>query len=163
MLHDATGLTDAFSIERLEKTVANYYGMGRTNTFAVKDVAALKAALEPHDFRVLERDDFFPIEKGDVSIFADDGDGTGDWSRWVDNSEDPENPVELYVPDMIAEHLRDGEVAVFQHVGHEKQRYLNGYAVAVHSDGRQIVVNLDDVIRQAKDQWGLKLISPVAY
>lgn len=141
--------------------MANYYGMGRTNTFAVKDVAALKDALELHDFEVLDRETDGTGQRGQVSIFVNDPDGVGEWARWIETDDGEDD--ELFVPDMIAPHLRDGEVAVFQHVGHEKQRYLTGYAVAVHSDGRQISIALDDVIVQAKQQWGVEKISSVAY
>ena len=34
--------------------MANFYGQGRTNTFAVKDVEALKAALADTDIEVLD-------------------------------------------------------------------------------------------------------------
>lgn len=135
--------------------MSNYYGAGRTNTFTVKDVAALKAALEPHDFTVLDRGN------NQVSIFADDDDGVGDWTHWVDVGDGDD--VELYVPDMITAHLQDGQVAVFQHVGNEKQRYLTGYSVAVHSDGRMLALNLDDIIAKAEAEWGVSEIEPVSY
>ena len=35
--------------------MAAFYGQGRTSTFAVKDVAALKAALQDTDIEVLGR------------------------------------------------------------------------------------------------------------
>lgn len=37
-----------------ETLMATFYGQGRTNTFAVKDVEALKAALSDTDIEVLD-------------------------------------------------------------------------------------------------------------
>lgn len=138
--------------------MANYYGFGRTNTFAVKDIQALRARLGP-DFTVLDRSEEGP---GRVSIFADDGDGTGFWSRWIYSEDDDnidehsyEEPEELYVPDVIAEYLQDGQVAVFMHAGAEKQRYIVGYAVAVGCDGRQVRLSLDDIYEAAATAFGV--------
>lgn len=139
--------------------MANYYGKGRTNTFAVKDVAALKAELEPYEFSVEDRGE------GQVSIFSVDADGEGGWSRTM-HDEDGEldhDAEPFYVPEMIAKHLRDGEVAVFQHIGSEKMRYLEGHATAVHSNGQRIHINIDDIIDRARTAWGVSSISQVAY
>lgn len=127
--------------------MANYYGRGRTNVFAVKDVQALRTALECHDFEVEER------SPGCVAIFAADCDGTGDWSRWIDCDDGEDG--ELFVPEMIAAHLQPGQVAVFVHVGSEKLRYVTGYSIAVHSDGRQVRLDLGDIITSAAEAFAM--------
>ncbi|WP_084031259.1 hypothetical protein [Mycobacterium avium] len=128
--------------------MANYYGAGRTNAFAVKDVQALKDVLESHDFTVEE------TAPGRVVILADDPDGGGYWSRWTYDEVSGEDH-ELFVPDLIAEHLQDGQVAVFVHAGAEKLRYITGYSIAVHSDGRQVRIDLDDIYTDAAALFGV--------
>lgn len=54
--------------------MANYYGAGRTNAFRVKDVAALKGALDGADVEV--------VEEGPgtaVVLLVNDPDGGGYW------------------------------------------------------------------------------------
>jgi len=129
--------------------MATYSGVGRTNTFQVKDVAKLTAALEFTGVEILERED-----KG-VTLFADPC-GDGDWSIWVFDTEDEDDEGRyLYIPDLIAEHLMPGETVVFEHIGFEKLRYLIGYSTAVFSDGRQVTVNLCDVYPAAAAAFGI--------
>ncbi|ORW08128.1 MULTISPECIES: hypothetical protein [Mycolicibacter] len=119
--------------------MATYTGVGRTNTFAVKDIAALQETVGAEFTVIPEANAQGP---GRVTLLANGGE-SGDWSSYDWDSEDCDLPI--FVPDVIAEHLQDGEVAVFIHVGNEKLRYLGGFSVAVHSDGRQVRVNLDDI------------------
>lgn len=137
--------------------MANYYGQGRTNVFAVKDVEALRIAVECHAFEVVER------SPGCVAIFAADEDGSGDWSRWIDR--DDGEIEEFFVPDVIAAHLQPDQVAVFVHAGSEKQRYVTGYSIAVHSDGRQVRLDLDGIVAAAAEAFAMPAgaISPPSY
>ncbi|MGJ6127307.1 hypothetical protein QN239_32530 [Mycolicibacterium sp. Y3] len=113
--------------------MADYYGKGRTNIFKVKDIEALKAALAGAEFTVEAR----PDRGADaVLIQVSDNDVTGCWGQLVYSDDDDDvEPTELFVPDMIAEHLQDGQVAVFVHAGSEKLRYLSAYSIAVHANG----------------------------
>ena len=130
--------------------MATYSGMGRTNTFAVKDVAKLAAELEPAGIQVLDRGD------NHVTLLADPY-GDGDWSSWVFDDDGDDEGHQLYIPDLIAEHLMDGETAIFEHVGNEKLRYLCGYSTAVHADGRQITISLTDMYKRAAQEFGVEL------
>lgn len=122
---------------------AEYVGWGSTNVFAVKSVAALKDALAGKDFRVEE---VSGGKLGAVRIWAASADGGGFWLQWLE-SEKTRRAKDFCVPDMISKHLRDGEVAVFMHVGvpTKEPRLIGGYSEAVHSDGRQVRVNLSDI------------------
>lgn len=78
--------------------------------------------------------------------------GTGECSRCHHSRADhPTNGV-LYesIPDLVAAHLVDGDVAVFLEVGAEKMRYLGGIAYAVNSQGESRTVSLEDIYEQAK-------------
>jgi len=131
--------------------VADYYGKGRTNIFKVKDIDALTTALAGAEFIVEARPD-----RGADAVFirVSDNDAAGSWSQLVYTDDDAE-PTELFVPAMIAEHLQDGQVAVFVHAGSEKLRYLSAYSIAVHADGRQVRVDLDDIYQRAADEFGV--------
>ncbi|QIV79511.1 hypothetical protein [Mycolicibacterium frederiksbergense] len=131
--------------------MANYYGKGRTNTFLVNDVQALKAALEGSEFVVRERP-----ERGLGAVFltASDSDGAGCWGQLV-NVDGQDEPEELFVPDIIAAHLQDGQVAVFVHAGAEKLCYISAYSIAVHSSGQQVRIDINDVYRMAAQAFRL--------
>lgn len=126
--------------------MSNYYGVGRTNTFRVKDVAALREALDRGEFLVEECPH---AGVGAVMIVVNDGDGIGSWSQLIYRDEGDDEPEELFVPDIIAEHLQDGQVAVFQHAGSEKKRYVSGSSIAVHSSGQRVVVDNDHIYAMA--------------
>ncbi len=136
--------------------VATYYGQGRTNTFAVRDVDAVKAALADYEIEVIERGD------SQVTLLANSEDG--DFSVWTfDDEGDTEDSV--FIPDMIADHLQDGQIAVFVHSGWEKMRYMSAWGLAVHSDGRQIRISVDDIYAIAAKVFDVdpRLISIAAY
>lgn len=125
--------------------MADYCGKGRTNIFKVKDIDALKAALAGAEFTVEAR----PDRGADaVLIHVSDNDGAGNWGQPV-HIDDDDEPTELFVPDMIAEHLQDGQVAVFVHAGSEKLRYLSAYSIAVHANGNQVRIDLYDIYQRA--------------
>ncbi len=136
--------------------MANYYGQGRTNTFAVRDVDALKSALADYEIEVIDRDD------SQVTLLANNEDG--DFSVWTfDDDEDTEDSV--FIPDMIAEFMQPGQIAVFVHSGWEKMRYMSAWGLAVHSDGRQIRISVDDIYAIAAKAFDVdpRLISVAAY
>lgn len=127
--------------------MATYHGVGRSNYFAVKDVAALEEAL---------RDSGIDVEhepshgEGVVVLINDNGDG-GDWQFWSESKDE-----DIYVPDLLADHLLPGEVAICVHIGNEKMRYLGGHAVATHADGRQITLRLSDIYDLAAAEFGVE-------
>lgn len=128
--------------------MTSYTGIGRTNTFRVNDTAEVKALLEPA-FTVLERDAGAP---GSVTIFSDDD---GDWQRTLFADDDDEDGTEIYLPDWIIDHLQPGETAIFVHIGNEGQRHLGAFSIAVHSDGRQIHLNLEEIYQRAETEFGV--------
>lgn len=139
--------------------MSNYYGSGRSNYFAVKDIAAFKLAVEPHDFRVHEHH-----EGGTVCVLSEEPDGTGSFFRNLYDEDDELLDEDWSLVEQIVPHLKDGEVAVLIHVGSEKMRYLSGYAVAVHSDGRTVELHLEEeIIARAKATFGVETIDGPSY
>lgn len=123
--------------------MANYYSVGRTNYFAVRDTAALRKLLGDSGIE-LDTD-------SDGRVVLLDGEGTG-WTIYDEDGDD-----EVFLPDVIAGHLEPGQVAVFQSVGSERLRYLGGTALAVNDGGDQVVVQLDDIYAAAAQAFGVPI------
>ena len=139
--------------------MANWYGAARSNYFRVKDEEAFKeemADLAGVDVR--HRDEPAPpaacggaadpnaptVRR--FAIFDDYGEGWPAPTRDVfDEEGDRVGEEELDLFDLVASHLAEGEVAVFQEAGAEKQRYVTGFALAVNHTGDTITVDIDDI------------------
>ena len=119
--------------------MANYGGFGRTNYFRVKDVEAFETAAEPFG-AVHRRDD------GLVTVLATNE--SGDFSAYDDETDE-----ERDLADVLPDHLADGEVAVLMSVGAEKLRYIEGWAVAVHSSGERVELSLNDIYAEAQETF----------
>jgi hypothetical protein len=128
--------------------MANYYGVGRSNYFKVKDPAAFMKFIEAFDCKVVPKGDTFAVlsnaEDGSFMSYPDDSDS-------------------LCIVDGIHEHLQEGEVAVFLECGHEKLRYVGGRAIAVHSSGKQTWLHLSDIYAKAKEAFGVAEITLAEY
>lgn len=137
--------------------MANYYGVGRTNYFAVKDGEAFKADMAALPVEVITRED----ENGETLYgFMDaNPDGAGlDWSRFIEledeNGEPFHTDIDIDWTGLLASHLKDGWVAIIMETGAEKYRYMMGYAIAVNSKGETREVNLDREIMRLSEELG---------
>lgn len=133
--------------------MANWIGVARSNYFRVKDVDEFKKEMEGFPgVRVVE-----DKKEGEAPHFALFGD-EGYWPTHRDIS-DPENDTygdeEVEFDAVVAAHLPDDEVAVFQVAGFEKERYVTGYAFAVNSKGEQLDVTIDSIYEMSRDKWGV--------
>ena len=116
--------------------MANYCAYARTNYFNVTDDAAFKAAMsEIPGIEVDKR------STGWVICATDEG----GWPAW------DENDCEIDLPALVSQHLAPDEVAVFQEVGHEKLRYITGYAEVINHRGERASVGIEDIYRLAAD------------
>lgn len=152
--------------------MANYYGVGRTNYFKVKDPDAFKKAL-----LYLSGIRFDQKSDGSFVLMDDNPDGGGwnvchemtgvddpaDWEHCVvDEGEGPGDVDTIDISLFIAPFLAEGEVAVVQEVGHEKYRYLIGWATAVDWRGNTKTVSIDDIYLWADTVAG-RGVSPASY
>jgi hypothetical protein len=124
----------------------------RSNYFKVKDPEAFKAWAKRRCLEVWNQ----TTEKGnDPTMFAiasDDPDGAGWPSYSYDEETDEEE--EFNIEDELPTHLADKQVAVLMEAGAEKQRYINGYAIAVHANGKTVMVRLDNIYDLARKEFG---------
>lgn len=144
--------------------MSNYYGVGRTNYFKVKDPELFKEAVNRLSGLLLVESSSCP---GQFMLMDDNPDGGG-WCvtdlsqpRLDDfNTEEEflrackaweESRDDFDLDEFISEHLADGEVAILLEVGHEQHRYLTGWAIAINNKGERRRVNLDDIYLLAEE------------
>ena len=122
--------------------MANYYSWGRSNYFQVKDAAAFEAWCKRWDgaLEVIRGGDSGELH----GLFFETIPGF----RWAQEGEADllsgyaEDWAEADFVAELADHLADGWVAVLMEVGHEKRRYLMGFATAVNSSKESITVDI---------------------
>lgn len=135
--------------------MANYYGNSRSNYFKVKDVDKFKEFLNSmYDMEYIED------LNGRVGFLVTGEGGSIPCEIW---DEEADEYVELDFDKLLAQHLQDDQVAIYQEVGAEKLRYLVGYSIAVNSKGETAMVNINDIYRIAQEELGGIDITLVKY
>lgn len=124
--------------------MANYYGVGRSNYFAVKDEQKFRDFMS--DFEVTIIKSQHALGEGLFGFLMDTEDGNLPSYIYTDDLEE----IEVDFLYELSKHLADNWVAVFEHVGHEKLRYLTAYTYAVNSDGEIDRWGFSDFTKQAE-------------
>jgi len=119
--------------------MANYIPVARSNYFKVKDDEAYLAAVGE-----LSGVDLITDKDGRHGMLFEDGIPT--WKYDEDLGDDKE----IDVCEIVSEHLCDDEVAIFQEIGYEKMRYLQGYAMAVNSKNQVEHIGIENIYDLAK-------------
>lgn len=135
--------------------MANYEGYCRANYFRLRDEEAVESFRKLCEFWGL-----FPLEGG-----ANSRQPAGLFSFYVEDGgyptpDDEDDAAELW--QQLAPLLADGSICIIEEVGHEKIRYLNGWAVAFTNrcdpartvPDKELRISLDDLRREALDRWG---------
>lgn len=88
---------------------------------------------------------------GTPTIYLDDDD-LGDLPEYLQKHT---NQVDDYlsIEDVIHEFLEPDQTIIIMCSGAEKQRYITGYAIAIHSSGASVSVNLQDIYKKAQEAW----------
>jgi hypothetical protein len=126
--------------------MANYYGVTRSNYFAVKNEEEFRAEIANLPVELIEAKE----EGKKVFGFIDsDADGGGDidtiWNEETDESEEVDWQA------FFQKHLADDWVAIIVASGAEKYRYINGYAIAYNNKGETRSVGIEDIYKLAED------------
>lgn len=124
--------------------MANYSGAARSNYFRVKDDSAFEEAMSGLPEIAVNQDD-----EGRFMVMSTCPD-TGGWVTLMEDEATGED-VEVDLAAIIAEHLADDEVAVLMEAGHEKLRYISGYAEAINAKGERRTVSLSDIYGLARE------------
>ncbi len=141
--------------------MANYYASARSNYFKVKNddeflefcrVRGLEVWSRPCLEENIERTG---ARKEYAIAPSDQGDGNGWCSGYYDENE--QDYIDVALEEELPKFL-DGSVCVLQECGAEKLRYLTGYAVAIHPDGRVVTVNIHDIYKKAAKAFGKDIL-----
>jgi hypothetical protein len=124
--------------------MANYYSIGRTNYFAVKNLDLFKEEIDKISNMSI------PVE---VCEKTKDGKNLvgllfpeGTYNSYYDDDTDDDITFDVAVwTQIIKEHLEDDWVCVIQEIGWEKLRYLTGYAIAFNNTGVIDRTDLDEI------------------
>ena len=128
--------------------MANYTATARSNYFAVKDDAAFKDWCATRDLDVWQGSD------DNAARFAIAPGAQCECGGWPELMDGDDNEPADDLCESLAQHLREGEVAILLELGHEKLRYLVGAATAVHSSGQRIDLTLAEIYTRARDAFG---------
>lgn len=120
---------------------------GRTNYVRVKDPAAFTAEMEDLALEVITDEKNGETLYGVMTANDDQG-----WPSMRENAEG--EAEDIWMAEIIAAHLVDGEVCVMINVGSDKMRSLWGNAWAFDSTGKEIQIGLSDIYREAKKVFG---------
>ncbi|OAM91777.1 hypothetical protein OH491_24855 [Termitidicoccus mucosus] len=130
--------------------MANYTGIARTNYFKVKDKAAFRSWAKKFDLEILKK-------SGKFALLPEEHSDTGGFDL-----RDPRTDEDFDICEEIARHLADDSIAVIMSAGHEKHRYIYGWAEAVNHMGERVQITLDEIYQAAKEKFG-KLPSRAEY
>lgn len=133
--------------------MANYYAAARSNYVRISDREGLEASIGL--FGGLETTD---DEFGRFAILCEEG-----WPGFSLEDEVEFDPVKHIMP-----YVCEGEVFVIMETGHEKLRYLVGFATAYCRADDEVLqwgINLSDIYSAAAREFGVSVetISPVQY
>lgn len=125
--------------------MANYEPWARSNYFAVKDRAAFAAFCDRWHLQVLEKPRREEPTTTEVGFLCDEEQG---FPSYLEDVTGVDHDVDFMSE--LAMQLADGAVAIVMEIGHERWRYLVGYAVAVNAQGQKVGINLDEIYDRAK-------------
>lgn len=129
--------------------MANYYAQYRSNYFRVNDFETFKAWCASLGMNAWQRSDDPTL----VAFGSRDGESGIPSHRYNDATQDFED---IDFAAELSEHLLDNEIAIVQEAGHEKLRYVTGYALAINAAGEVLHISINDIYALAQREWGHK-------
>ena len=131
--------------------MANFNSWMRSSYFNVEDKEAfLKelAGISYEDMEVVESS----TGNGEIALMGSDY-ATGHKEVFDDN-DDLDDEVQVDTFKLIQKHLVDGESVLIECVGHEKLRYVSGYALIL-TKHREVFLDMEDEIKKKAVAEGL--------
>lgn len=134
--------------------MANYIEHARSNYFRVKNLEAFEEATAPYGG--------FSIKHGEtddslIMIEADESFPTFGYD------EESGEPLPKEFSDVVAEHLLPDEVFIAMGSGHEKLRYITGWAYAMDCTGKYVAINLETIYDKARRKFKGKKLTEVKF
>ena len=122
--------------------MANYYGTARSNYVEVTDKEKFKEICEKYGLTFIEG-------KGKVGFLTDEIENGYLPDCFYIEEKDEEldgDPLEE-----LALLLKDNEVLIFQHIGAEKYRFLNGYSKAINNQLKTKEIGIENIYEIAEE------------
>ena len=144
--------------------MANYYGTGRSNYVKVKNEETFIKVVE--QYGLLHKKD----SEGRIAVISQQENGETNDFIFVDDenqfnelkqlglvsktAEYDDDTVELpEFTSFICSFLKDGEIMIWEHAGHEANRYVSGYSVAFNNKNERVGVSLDEIYKKATKKF----------
>lgn len=124
----------------------NYTLQARTNYFRVRDPKRFERWCRYFGLQFWKEQKIAGCTDMFYAVGNDGGEG------WP--STHPETDEELDFETELTKHLDPRDIAVSIQTGAEGLRFLDGYAVAVHADGRTVQMQLSDIYEKAQQVFG---------
>lgn len=128
--------------------MVDYYSIGRTNYFAVKNIEIFKQDLESLREYLNSGFEIIEDQKEDQIVFCltfEDG-----IPSYYYNAETGEE-FDVEFTDILSTHLADDWVCIIMETGSESLRFLSGYSVAFNNKGEQKYVALESIYDLSKE------------
>jgi hypothetical protein len=122
----------------------NLTGCARSNRFKVADADNFTAWADGLELEVVKEND------GTFWLFDEEG----SWPSLRDDELGDPQDVDFVAE--LAAHLAEGEVAVLMQAAAEGLRGVVGNALAIHSDGRVLTIDINDIYGRVKKKWGVE-------
>lgn len=135
--------------------MANYYESSRSNYVKVKDLEEFKKFAALFGATVEPRDKW--ENSDEYCLLWEDG-----FQDIPYNSETGDEMDGDFIKD-VAGHLQENSVLVVMGSGHEKLRYVTGWAFAVDCTGESVAVNIDSIYALAGDKFKGKEVTSAEY
>lgn len=128
--------------------MSNYYCAARMNYFRVDPAkqAAFDAFITKYKINVVTED----TDTGRVACLPGEWTDSGEFPSYDADLEDEGKNPEIDFIGTIATFLAPGSVAIIVEAGHDKLRYVQGYAVAIDHTGRTVEVSTNDIYKLAE-------------
>jgi hypothetical protein len=129
--------------------MANWYGASRSNYVEIEDLGGLQDSLARFGgVHIHEKD-------GKYCLLADETEDGG-WPSFALDNDD----LLFLFEDHVMPFVKEGEVLVIQQAGHEKLRYVSGYAAAFVRRGHDIDycdVGINDIYQKAAGEFNVDI------
>lgn len=129
--------------------MAEYHSIWRSNLFRVQDPDTFRRAMATFgDLLTLAE---HPSPDGPLFAIIQGASSTAGVPSQFPEESDPD----VAFTDRLAMYLEPGEVAILWEIGHADHAMLDGYAVAIRSDGAHLGMGLSDINLEVQHQWGM--------
>lgn len=137
--------------------MANYYEHARSNYVQVKDLEQFKEFAGKYGAEVVPKDERDPNNQYYALLWGDSG--------FQESATDPEtgDDAEGDFYTEVAGHLQENSVLVVMGAGHEKLRFVTGWASATDCTGETVWVNIDTIYAKAEKRFKGKEVTAAEY